>query len=424
VLSIDFERHVLDSGLTVILAPDRSVPVVAVNLWYGVGSRNERAGRTGFAHLFEHMMFQGSAHVPKNRHFELVERAGGSLNASTWFDRTNYFETLPSHQLDLALWLESDRMGWLLPAMTPEKLENQRDVVRNERRERYDNQPYGDWDERIQVMVYPPDHPYHHTVIGSMADLAAASMDDVSEFFRTFYGPGNAVLTLAGDLEPADALARVERYFGEVPAGGELPPVPGRTDPGPVIGAEGREVVRARVPLPRVYVAGRIPPLVDEEFYVADVVSSVLADGRAARLYRRLVREERLAKDVVSYAFPLVTGRSFMVSWGTGYPDTDPDELEAALIREMEGLADVSAEEVTRAVALAETRLLRQVEQLASRADLLSMYQQLFGDPGRLNTEVERLRAVTPAAVRDFADTHLGPDNRAILTYLPEEETT
>ena len=184
MLSIPIERFTLDNGLRVNLSHDATTPVVAVNLWYGVGSRNEREGKTGFAHLFEHMMFQGSEHVPKNRHFELIERAGGSLNATTWFDRTNYFETVPSHHLELALWLESDRMGWMLPAMTQEKLDNQRDVVMNEKRQRYDNQPYGDWDEWIQAMVFPESHPYHHTVIGSMADIEAATLEDVASFFR------------------------------------------------------------------------------------------------------------------------------------------------------------------------------------------------------------------------------------------------
>ncbi len=422
MLSFSFERHTLDNGLTVILAPDRAVPVVALNLWYGVGSRNERPGRTGFAHLFEHMMFQGSAHVPKNRHFELVEGAGGSLNATTWFDRTNYFETLPSHHLDLALWLESDRMGWLLPAMTQEKLDNQRDVVLNERRERYENQPYGDWDERLQRMVFPEDHPYHHTVIGSAEDIAAADLDDVAEFFQVYYAPNNAVLTLTGDLDPALALDRVREYFGEIPRGDQVPPIPGRLDPGERIGGTVRETVRARVPLPRVYLGSRVPPFTVDDFYAADVATSVLSDGRASRLYERLVRERGIAKDVVSYAFPLATGRSFMISWITGYPESDPAELETALAAELEGLTDVSDGEVERALALAETRFLRQVAQLATRADMFSMSEQLLGDAGRLNTEMERLRAVTPAQVRDFAERCLGADNRAVLTYLPEEE--
>ena len=207
MIQIPFERYALDNGLRVVLSQEPRAPVVAVNLWYNVGSRNERPGRTGFAHLFEHMMFQGSRNVPDTAHFAFIEKAGGSLNGSTWLDRTNYYETLPAHYLELALWLESDRMGFLLPAMTQEKLDNQRDVVKNERRWRVDNQPYGDWDERLQMLMYPPDHPYHHSVIGSMEDLDAASLGDVEGFFRTYYAPNNAVLTICGDFERERAIA-------------------------------------------------------------------------------------------------------------------------------------------------------------------------------------------------------------------------
>jgi zinc protease len=421
MLSFTTERHTLANGLTVVLAPDDAVPVVAVNLWYGVGSRNERPGRTGFAHLFEHMMFQGSKHVPKNRHFELIERAGGSLNATTWFDRTNYFETLPSHQLELALWLESDRMGHFVEALTPETLANQQGVVLNERKERYENQPYGDWDERMLRMLWPPEHAYHHTVIGEIADISAATLEDVESFFRTFYVPNNAVLTLAGDLDPGRALAAVERWFGPIPAGAPIPEIPGVVDPGPVVGGAPRERVEAEVPLPRVYLGARIPPASDAEFHAADLATSILGDGRASRLYRRLVREQRIARDAVSFAFPLVHGRSMMLSWITGYAGADPAELEAALVAEVEGLADVTPAEVARVQALAETRFLSQVAQLATRADLLSMNQLLFGDAERLNSEVERMRAVTADDVRSFAERFLRPDNRAVLTYVPRE---
>jgi zinc protease len=414
-------RHRLSNGLTLVLAPDPAVPVVAVNLWYGVGSRNERHGRTGFAHLFEHMMFQGSKHVPKNRHFELIERAGGSLNATTWFDRTNYFETLPSHQLELALWLESDRMGYFVDALTPETLANQQGVVLNERKERYENQPYGDWDERMLRLVWPPSHPYHHSVIGEAADIAAATLEDVEAFFRTYYVPNNAVLTLAGDLDPDQATRAVERWFGPIPAGAPVPAIPGEPDPGPVVGGEKREVVHADVPLPRVYLGARIPPAGHPDFDALDLATSILGDGRASRLYRRLVRDAGVARDVGAFAFPLVHGRTMMLSLVTGYPGADPADLEAALLREVEGLADVTETEVERARALAETRLLRQVARLATRADLLSMNELLFGHAERLNTEVERLRAVTADQVRRVAAESLRPDNRALLTYLPRE---
>jgi zinc protease len=254
------ETHRLDNGLTVVLAPDSEVPVVAVNLWYGVGSRNERAGRTGFAHLFEHMMFQGSLHVPRNVHFEQVERAGGSLNATTWFDRTNYFETLPSHQLELALWLESDRMGFFLEALTPETLENQQGVVLNERKERYENQPYGDWDERMLRLLWPPEHPYHHTVIGEAVDIAAATVEDVADFFRTYYVPNNAVLTLAGDFDPPQALAAVDRWFGPIPAGAPIPPFRGFWIREPRLAAPGARRCGPRCPSPASIWAPESPP--------------------------------------------------------------------------------------------------------------------------------------------------------------------
>src|SRR5262245_59109840 len=217
--ALGFERHTLDNGLQVVLHRDPSLPLVTINLWYHVGSKNERPGRTGFAHLFEHMLFQGSQHVGTNDHFRFVQQIGGVANGSTWYDRTNYYETLPGHHLDLGLWLESDRMGFLLPAITEQNLENQRFVVMNERRQRVDNQPYGRAGERLHELLFPPDHPYHWPVIGFMEDIAAATLPEVREFFRTYYAPNNAVLTLAGDIEPERALAAVARYFGEIPSG-------------------------------------------------------------------------------------------------------------------------------------------------------------------------------------------------------------
>lgn len=422
LLSIPFERHRLDNGLKIVLAPDRTTPIVATNIWYGVGSRNEPPGKTGFAHLFEHMMFQGSAHVPKNRHFELIERAGGTLNATTWFDRTNYFETVPSHDLELALWLESDRMGWMLPAMNQEKLDNQRDVVKNEKRQRYDNQPYGDWDERLQKLMYPADHPYRHTVIGSMEDIDAATLDDVASFFKTFYIPNNAVLTIAGDIDPAEALSQVERYFGDIEPGAPIPPLPGNPDLDPLIGTTVRDHVVSDVPLPRVIMAFRIPPYSSPDFAVAEVARSLLGMGRASRFYKRLVRERRIAKGVVTYVFPLMTGASMLLVWATGYPGSDPADLEAAMEEEIAALAGAEQSEVDRAIALTETDLVRGLERVAERADLLSMFDLYFDDPGRLNSELDRLRDVSLDQIRSFVGERLGADNRAILVYQPEAD--
>jgi predicted Zn-dependent peptidase len=419
VIEIPFEEYRLDNGLRVILSTDPGVPVVAINLWYNVGSKNELPGRTGFAHLFEHMMFQGSAHVPENGHFALIEQAGGSLNGSTWLDRTNYYETLPAHYLELGLWLEADRLGWLLPAMTQQKLDNQRDVVKNERRWRVDNQPYGDWDERIQAMVYPADHPYHHSVIGSMADLDAASLDDVETFFRTYYAPNNAVLTLCGAFDPADARRLIDRYFGEIPSGPPVPPLPGEPEIPAHLGGEVREVIEQDISLARFYLTYRIPPYGTEDFYTAAVTAQILGWGKASRLYRSLIREQRLAQDIVAYAFPIVVGASMLTLWATASPGVEPKMLEAALHREIEGLREVSTIEVERAINLIEARRLIDLQRVDERADQLSMYATLFDDPGRINTELDRFRAVTPAAVQDFAAEYLGAENRATLLYLP-----
>ena len=419
-MHVPVARFELENGLRVILSEDHRQPVVAVNLWYNVGSRNERHGRTGFAHLFEHMMFQGSENVPDTQHIAHVERVGGSMNGSTWLDRTNYFETVPAHYLELALWLESDRMGFLLPAMTQEKLDNQRSVVQNERRWRVDNQPYGDWDERIQGALYPPDHPYHHSVIGSMEDLDAATLDDVREFFRTFYAPNNAVLTICGDFQPEQARALVTRYFGEIPRGPQLPPIPGRTAIPDRLEAPVTRTVEGDVALPRVYVAFRIPFYGSEGFFPADVTAALLATGKSSRLYRSLVRERRLAQGVTSFAFPIVTGAAVLVIWCTANPGVDPRDLEAALWQEIESVAGgPSRDEVDRAFAGIESRQIVALQQVGERADQLSMFATFFDEPERINTELDSYRAIGIDEVARFALEYLRRDQAVTLTYLP-----
>jgi predicted Zn-dependent peptidase len=367
------------------------------------------------------MMFQGSQNVPESRHFAEIEKAGGSLNGSTWLDRTNYFETLPADRLELGLWLESDRMGWLLPAMTQEKLDNQRDVVKNERRWRVDNQPYGDWDERIQELMYPPDHPYHHSVIGSMEDLDAASLGDVEAFFRTYYAPNNAVLTVCGDFDAGEARSLVDAYFGEIPPGPPIPAIPGRTELPHTLGEEVRDSATQDISLPRVYVAYRIPAYGHEGHYAAAVASHMLAYGRGSSLYRKLVRERELAQDVVAYAFPIIVGASMLVTWATGRPGVTVEELEAGLHEETMALASADQRDVERAVHLMETAELSMLQQVGERADQLSMFASLFDDPGRINTELDRIRAVRPEDVRAFAEAYLVPSNRGVLTYVPAE---
>ena len=287
-------EHRLDNGLRLVLSEDHLTPVAAVCLWYDVGSRQEVEGRTGLAHLFEHLMFQGSAQVKGNGHFELVQGAGGSLNGSTSFERTNYFETMPAHQLELALWLEADRMGSLLSALDQESLDNQRDVVKNERRQRYDNVPYGTAFERMAALVYPEGHPYHHIPIGSMADLDAATLDDARLFFRTNYAPNNAVLAVVGDIDPEQTLRWVEKYFGSIPSfDGQAPPRDGAL-PG-VIGREVRVEIREDVPARALMAAYRMPHDGTRECDAAEVALTVLGDGLSSRLYNRLVRRDRTA---------------------------------------------------------------------------------------------------------------------------------
>ena len=419
---LDIQQHVLDNGLRVVLAPDRTTPVVGVNLWYGVGSRNEPSGRTGFAHIFEHMMFQGSAHVPTNGHFHHIERVGGSANATTWFDRTNYYETVPSHNLDLALWLESDRMGWMLPAMTAEKLENQRQVVMNERRQRYDNQPYGDWDERVQSLLFPESHPYHHTVIGSMEDIAAATLDDIHDFFATYYLPNNAVLSVCGDCDPDHALDRICHYFEGIPSGPAPPPLPGTAEIPHSTGETARSDVHAAVPLPRVYMAARVPPFTTDAFYAGEVASNIIGRGRSSRLYDRLVRRG-VAKSASCHLLPLTTGATMLLVIATGFPDTCADDLEAAVIAELDGAGDLTEAEVARAVIGSETRTLRALQRLETRADLLSMYATLFDDARRLNEDLCRLRRVAPDEAREWCGAYLHPGNRVVVRYLPEDES-
>ncbi len=417
---VPIERHQLPNGLRVVLSRGDLAPIVAVNLWYDVGSKHERAGKTGFAHLFEHMMFQGSEHVAKGEHFALVQAAGGTLNASTWLDRTNYFETLPSHELELGLWLEADRLASLLPAMTQEKLDNQREVVKNERRWSVDNQPYGTWDEKIQELVYPDGHPYHHSTIGSMDDLDAASLEDVSDFFATYYAPNNAVLTVAGDFEPAAALAMIERHFGSIPANTSLPPAP-PMEVAPRIGREVREVVQDRVPLPRVYLAHRMPVFGTDAFEALMVAADLLGSGRASRMYRSLVRERQLAGDVSVFPFPIVGGASMFTLWGTAREGIEADALEAALLDEIDRLAGEgpSDEELERVRNLHASSVESSLERIAERADRLSMYTCLFDDPERINSEVSRYLAVDADRVVNAMRDTLRPDNRLVLTYLP-----
>jgi predicted Zn-dependent peptidase len=421
-MRIPIETFRLDNGLFVTLSEDHTAPIAAVNLWYHVGSANERAGRTGFAHLFEHMLFQGSAHVGSNEHFELIQRAGGTLNGSTWLERTNYFETIPSNELGLALWLEADRMGELLPAMTQEKLDTQRDVVKNERRWAVDNQPYGTMLEKMQELVFPPSHPFQHSLIGSMEDLTAASLDDIAQFFSTYYTPDNAVLSIAGDFESAETRRLVLEYFGPIASGKGKPPLPPMNLP-PVFGKRLREVVHDNVSLPRLFTAFRSPVFGSEKYYAASVLSAVLGLRKGSRLYRSLVRERQIAADVSAFTFDLAKGADLLVIDVTARPETGIAQLEEEVERELDVLyrEGVTELEVRRAVALIETDLVASLQSAGERADRLSMFATYFNRPELINEQAVRYREVTRGRVNDLISERLGQDNRASLLYVPKE---
>jgi zinc protease len=423
---VRFTDDRLPNGLRLIIAEDRLAPVVAVNIWYGVGSKHEQPGKTGFAHLFEHVMFQGSAHVSKAEHIALIQSVGGTMNGTTWLDRTNYFETVPSHQLEVALWLEADRMGTLLDALSQENLDNQREVVKNEKRWSYDNRPYGSWNEKLLAALFPPDHPYHHPTIGSMADLDAASIEDVSAFFRTHYAPNNAVLTIVGDVDPDQARAWVTRYFSGIPANPELPVSLGDLSLPPTLGGEIREIVPDRIPLPRIYWGFRAPVFGDPRLEALDLAGQILAGGKGSRLHRRLVREERLAQDVAVFSMGFVSGASVTAGWATALPGTDLARLETVFWEELERMTrePVSADELERAKALTEADELGALQRVDDRADRLSMFATLFDDPGMINKMLDRYLAITAEDIRAVAETVFRADNRAVLTYVPAEAAT
>ncbi|MEU8513008.1 pitrilysin family protein [Kitasatospora sp. NPDC048722] len=422
---IAITEHRLENGLRVVLSEDHLTPVAAVCLWYDVGSRHEVKGRTGLAHLFEHLMFQGSANVSNNGHFELVQGAGGSLNGTTSFERTNYFETMPAHQLELALWLEADRMGSLLAALDETSMENQRDVVKNERRQRYDNVPYGTAFEKLTALSFPDGHPYHHTPIGSMADLDAATLEDARAFFRTYYAPNNAVLSIVGDIDPEQTVAWVEKYFGSIPAhDGKQPPRSGELPD--TIGRELREEIHEDVPSRALMAAYRLPHDGTREADAADLALTILGSGESSRLYNRLVRRDRTA---VAAGFGLLRlAGAPSLGWLDVKTSGDAtlQQIDTAVDEELARFAaeGPTPEELERAQAQIEREWLDRLTTVAGRADELCRYAVLFGDPKLLNDALPKVLDVTAEEVRAVAKARLHPDNRAVLAYEPTTADT
>jgi zinc protease len=421
-VNISFSKHTLANGLDVLLHEDHACPIVAVNLWYHVGSKNERPGHTGFAHLFEHLMFEGSQHHDKG-YFSPLQGAGATLNGSTNADRTNYWEVVPAGALELALWMESDRMGYLLPALTQAKFSNQRDVVLNERRQNYENRPYGLAPMALLAALFPDDHPYHWTTIGEIADLEAVQLDEVHAFFRRYYHPANASIALAGDIDPADALALVDQYFGDIDPGDAVDPVRA----GARLDGDVRIQFEDRVELPRLYLAWLTPAMFAEGDADLDLATDLLANGKTSRLYRRLVFEERLATDVsASQNSREIAGYAQITA--TAAPGHTLGEIERVVVEEIERLAadGPTDEEIDRGRVQAEAQFmfrLQTVGGFGGKSDQLNAYNVFLQDPAYFDRDLARYQVVTHASLQEAVRRHLDPVRRVTLSIVPQGRT-
>lgn len=424
-VAIPYTRSTLPNGMTVILHENHEVPLVVVNISYAVGSRHEVSGRTGFAHLFEHLMFMGTRRVPTKAFDSWMEGAGGWNNAWTSNDRTDYYDVGPPSSLELLLWMEADRLRDLGPLMTLEKLDAQREVVRNERRQTSENIPYGKVELRLPELLYPPGHPYHHPVIGSHADLEAATVDDVKGFFAKHYDPANASLVIAGDFDAARTKARVERLFGSIPSRGspQDPGAPGFSDTKTTLTGVVKETIEDNVELEKVVMAWQTPRHFAPGDAELDLLSTALATGKASRLYKALVYDQKIAQSVEAGQESGQLGSRFVVGV-VARPGVSLDRIEAAVDKELEAMrkAPMSDDELTRAKNLVETGFVTRLESVRERASLLNMYQAEMNDPGYAPKDLERYRTATKEGIRDVAARYLVPDARVILRVVPAKK--
>ncbi len=415
---IAFTKHTLANGLQVIVHEDHHQPVVAVNIWYHVGSKNEAPGRSGLAHLFEHLMFKGAEHQPRG-FFQPLQEAGGSLNGSTSADRTNYWVVVPGGATELALWMEADRMGWLVPALSVERFETEREVVLNERRQSYDNRPYGLAHFALSEAIYPTDHPYHWPTIGYPADLREATVDDARAFFLRYYHPANASLTIAGDISTDAALAMVERLFGEIPAG----PAVDALSTKPVTPSSRRLLLEDRVELPRLYMMWPSPALFAGDDAVLDVLADLIANGRTSRLYRTLIHDRRRAAELGAGQGSRELGSLFQMV-ATAAPDVGLEELRQAMVGELERVATggPTEGELARARVTAEASFLYRIQTLGGfggRADQLNAYNVYTGSPAYFEQDLERFLRVTAQDVQRAASAYLTPGRAVHLSVVP-----
>ena len=417
-MHIPYTKRTLANGLDVLVHEDHHLPMVAVNVWYHVGSKNERPGRTGFAHLFEHLMFEGSAHHDSG-YFEPLQRAGALLNGSTNADRTNYWEVVPTGALDLALWMESDRMGHLLPALTDAKFNNQRDVVLNERRQNYENRPYGLAGIAASAALFPSDHPYHWMTIGSADDLRASTLDEVQAFFRAYYHPANASLTLAGDVDTDAAFDLAERYFGDIPAGPDVAPVTRHAS----LDVTARLRLDDRVELPRLYLSWHSPAMFAPGDAELDLAADLLAHGKTSRLYRALVYEQRIAVDVVAYQSSREMSGIFQLI-ATAAPGHALEALEKEIL---ETIAAVAADgptvgEVERSLTQVESQFIYRLQTVGGfggKSDQLNAYNVFRGEPGYFDADRARYQSVTPRAMAAAVARYLVEAPHVALSVVP-----
>jgi zinc protease len=419
-LSVPYSITTLPNGLTLILHEDHTTPTIAVNVWYHVGSANEKPGRTGFAHLFEHLMFEGSAHVPEGKFDLLLEAAGGENNGSTTTDRTNYWINVPSNALELALFLESDRMGYLTDAMTKDKVDGQRDVVKNERRQSYENRPYGMAGIVLDENLFPSAHPYHWPTIGSMEDLSAASYDDVLEFFKKYYVPRNASLSIAGDIKPSSVIPLVEKWFGKVPGGDSVAPIDA---PPAFLTEEKRLLMEDKVSLPRLYMAWLSPRMFAPGDAELDLLANILAGGKNSRLYKRLVYDLQIAQDITVYQASSALASTYMIT-ATARSGKTLGEIERVIQEELDRIMKESPtrREVDRAVNQFEAGFLGRLESVGGfggKADQLNAYYDMTGNPDYFNEDFSRYRAIDPKDVSTYAATTLRNNARVILSVVP-----
>jgi zinc protease len=417
-VNIRFTKHTLANGLDVLLHEEHACPIVAVNIWYHVGSKNEQPGHTGFAHLFEHLMFEGSEHHDSG-YFQPLQAAGASLNGSTNPDRTNYWEVVPSGELELALWMESDRMGFLLPALTEKKFVNQRDVVLNERRQNYENRPYGMSSMAVLAALFPPDHPYHWSTIGEIADLQAARLEEAHDFFRRYYHPANASLALAGDLDPDVALSMVRGYFEGIDPGTPVVRVRAQAS----LDGERRILLEDRVELPRLYLAWLTPPMFADGDAALDLAADVLANGKTSRLYRRLVFEERIATDV-SAAQNSRELCGFAQISATAAPGHSLPELERVIVDEVDRLSTdgPTDDEIDRGRVQAETQFMQRLQTVGGfggKSDQLNAYNTFLGRPDYFNEDRGRYERVTKSSLQAAVGKYLRGAGRVTLSVVP-----